>query len=527
MNRYLYILVMITNFLGCSTRTTIAPPTDLYSTELFREVQLQAVFPDSKTFVDCIPKRDLEDILANYDEAKTKPGFNLREFVLANFTLPDRPQTNFTSNTSMTMEAHIEALWPVLTRQADQYDPNSSLLPLPNPYIVPGGRFSEIYYWDSYFTMLGLRAQGRFDMIANMVSNFAFLIDSVGFIPNGNRNYYLSRSQPPFFSLMVSLLHEYDDEAMQVYLRAMQREYAFWMNGHEQLKNPGDAFEHVVMMTDGTVLNRYFDKRPEPRPEAFKEDVHTAHEATASAEFGKAAQQVFSGLRAAAESGWDFSSRWFADGRTRATIQTTDIVPVDLNCLLYHLETMIEQGLKLSGKDAEAQVMRQKADARRKAILTFFWDPEKRFFFDFNVKKGSRTPVKSLAGVYPLFFLLAQPDMASDVSKTLQREFLKSGGLITTLEETGEQWDAPNGWAPLQWIAYQGLKNYKIHDVAMVIKSRWLRQNLRVFQATGKMMEKYNVMDTTLVAGGGEYPNQDGFGWTNGVALALLKDRIE
>ena len=183
-------------------------------------------------------------------------------------------------------------------------------------------------------------------------------------------------------------------------------------------------------------------------------------------------------------------------------------------------------GYTLRGKPDLAKPYTQSADQRRRAILTFAWDAEKNFFFDYDFVKGERTGIKSLAGMFPFFFQMAQKDMAQNASVVLQNEFLKPGGLVTTLTDTDQQWDAPNGWAPLQWMAYKGLKNYQLDNLADQIRDRWLRQSERVYKATGKMMEKYNVMDTTLIAGGGEYPNQDGFGWSNGVALAFKKEKV-
>ena len=493
-------------------------PLDFYSTELFRDVQQSGIFRDSKTFVDCVPKRPIGSILNDYARERDRKNFSLKAFVDNNFALPDRPVSSFKTDTMGTMQQHITNLWPVLTRKADAYNANASLIPLPDQYIVPGGRFSEIYYWDSYFTMLGLRVQNRYDLIDKMVGNFAFLIDSLGFIPNGNRNYYLSRSQPPFFSLMVSLLAENDSTAIVKYLPMLQKEYAFWMEGAVNLKSPGDSYNHAVKMSDGTILNRYYDTRPEPRPEAYKEDVHIAKES------GRDPVEVYTDLRSAAESGWDFSTRWFADGKSLTSIQTTKIIPVDLNCLMYHLESMIIKGLKMKGQTNEIGPIKAQADARRRAILTFFWDAQLNYFTDYNFTTGKSTGIPSLAGVYPLFFKLVQPDIAEKVAAVLKKDFLKPGGLVTTLTTSGQQWDAPNGWAPLQWMAYTGLKNYYQDALADDVRQRWVRTNERVFSATGKMMEKYNVIDTTLVAGGGEYPNQDGFGWTNGVALALIAE---
>ena len=493
-------------------------PQDFYTSTLFHDVQTKGIFPDSKTFVDCTPKRDLNLIIEDYEKVKGSADFDLKEFVNVNFALPIRPKSTFATDTALLMEEHLTRLWPVLTRKADQVEPRSSLIPLPYDYVVPGGRFSEIYYWDSYFTILGLKSQKRYDLIQNMVKNFAHLIDTIGFIPNGNRNYYLTRSQPPFFSLIVRELEEYDSLASDHYLDALMKEYQFWMNGIDSVKNPGDTFEHVVLMSDGTIMNRYYDKGTSPRPEAYKEDLALADK------LGGDKARVYRDIRSAAESGWDFSSRWFRDGKSMETIHTTEVIPVDLNCLIAHLEKMIAKGLILRGKEEDAKSYTRRSTERRRALLTFCWDPEAKFFIDYDFAAGKRTGIRSLAGIYPLFFEMASKDIAEQAAQTIQKDFLQQGGVVTTLADTDQQWDAPNGWAPLQWMTYKGLKNYQIEPLANEIRSRWLRQNIRVYEATGKMMEKYNVMDTTLIAGGGEYPNQDGFGWTNGIALAFLKE---
>lgn len=513
-NKILAILVLLLTLVGCKKKDQ---PADLFSSDLFRAVQLHAVFPDSKTFPDCVPKKPVAEILDEYRREKSQPDFDLESFVLDHFDLPLRPQSHFAADTSLTLEKHLTRLWSVLTRKPDDYDARSSLIPLNRPYIVPGGRFSEIYYWDSYFTMLGLKAQLRYDMIEDMVDNFAFLIDSIGFIPNGNRSYYLSRSQPPFFSLMVLLLESRDSSATERFLPQLKKEYDFWMHGAGTLNRTGDAFEHVVMLQDGIILNRYCDKNASPRPEAYKEDYNLARNV-------KDSTQLYRDLRSAAESGWDFSSRWFEDGQGLGSIHVSSIVPVDLNCLLHQLELTISRGSGRAGDVEAAEKFRRMAESRKEGILRYCWDTASGFFFDYNFVESRLTGVKTLAGAFPLFLNVANQEMADATALVIEKEFLKPGGVTTTLINTGEQWDAPNGWAPLQWTTYKGLRNYGHDDVADEIKKRWLRQNIRVFKATAKMMEKYNVMDTTLHAGGGEYPNQDGFGWTNGVALALIED---
>jgi len=388
-------LLMLLLVMSCQPSGKPAP--DLYTSALFKDVQQQAIFPDSKTFADCTPRFPLEEIFQRYEVEKEKQGFQLRAFVEENFHLPLRPQAAFKTDSLASMEEHLRSLWPTLTRNPDDAEERSSLLPLPHPYVVPGGRFSEIYYWDSYFTMLGLKESGRWDLIQNMIDNFAFLIDSVGFIPNGNRSYYLTRSQPPFFSLMIKLLEENDSTANVKYLTQLQKEYDFWMRGLDNLKKPGDVSEHVVMMPDGSILNRYFDKGMQPRPEAFKEDVHVAKLAAERPENAKDDELIFNNLRSAAESGWDFSSRWLQDSQTLQTIQTGNIIPVDLNCLLYHLERMLASGYEKAGDQAKDKFYRKKASERRRAILTFFWSSELEYFFDYNFRTNKQSPVKSLA----------------------------------------------------------------------------------------------------------------------------------
>ncbi|QMU29366.1 alpha,alpha-trehalase TreF [Adhaeribacter radiodurans] len=486
--------------------------------ELFKDVQMQAVFPDSKTFPDCIPLSSPETILQAYQTEKNKADFNLKAFVLQHFKLPPEPATNFKSDTAQPVSQHINTLWPVLTRQP--IPETSSLIPLPHSYVVPGGRFREIYYWDSYFTMLGLQAAGQTQLIQNMVDNFTFLIDTVGFIPNGNRSYYTGRSQPPFYALMVKILRDIKgQQVLKKYGPALQKEYEFWMKGTAELTETNPVNLRVVRLPDGSILNRYYDNFPEPRPEAYKEDVKLAQET------GRNKEEVYRHLRAAAESGWDFTSRWFADGKTLKTIHTTDIIPVDLNALLYHLELTLAEVAILNHDTSKENYYNQQANKRKKALINYCWSKKDKYFLDYDFKTSQVTTVPSLAATYLLFFKMATNKQAKAVAKRLKTDFLKPGGLISTPNHTGEQWDAPNAWAPLQWISIQGLRNYRQHKLAKQVKHNWVEINTRVYKSTGKLVEKYNVEATHLEAGGGEYPLQDGFGWTNGVLLKLLSEK--
>src|ERR1700743_764621 len=483
---------------------------------LFESVQLSDIFPDNKTFVDATPRRDPSLIMKDYNDQKDKQGFDLKQFVTDNFIIPGAPSTIFKSDIKTGIRKHIDPLWEVLYRKHDTVSKYSSLIPLPNDFIIPGGRFRETYYWDSYFTMLGLQESHKTKIIQNMIGNFAYMIDKYGFIPNGTRTYYLTLSQPPFFSMMLDLLSKDEGEKVVVrYQPELLKEYAFWMKGSEKLK-PGQAFRMAVRMPGGEILNRYWDESDLPREESFKKDVDAA----------KLTKQkpgdFYRNIRAAAESGWHFSTRWMDTTGKLETIQTTFIVPVDLNCLLYHLELSIAKSYQLQGNGTQYRIYLTKASVREKAILKYSWSEKNGWFMDYNWKEGHITPNETLAGAFPLNFKIANEQQAAKAANMLKTKFLKPGGLVTTVKRSGQQWDSPNAWAPLQYIAIEGLNNYNQSGLARSVAANWIRTNLGVFNDTGKLMEKYNVIDTDVKAGGGEYPLQDGFGWTNGVLLNLL-----
>lgn len=485
--------------------------------QLFVDVQMAPVFPDSKTFVDCTPLYTTPQILAAYDTEKAQPNFNLTAFVLRNFLVPQQAGGNVTIDPTLNVTEHINALWPILTHQPAPA--NNSLIVLPNEYVVPGGRFREVYYWDSFFTMLGLQQSGLVSLIQHIIDNFTYLLNTVGHIPNGNRGYFLSRSQPPFYALMVGILaEEKGDEVYANYGSALLKEYSYWMDGAESLTQANNSYRRVVKMPDGTILNRYWDDKPTPRPEAYKEDVKTASES------GRDAEEVYRNIRAAAESGWDFSGRWFKDGINLHTIHTTELIPVDLNALMYNLELTLAEVYKLQGDKVHESLFRLKAQVRRYALLKYCWSEKDQYFYDYDFVAGGMTNIPTIAAVFPLYFEMVSAHHAEGVAKSVEAEFLQPGGVITSIRNTTQQWDLPNGWAPLQWMTIKGLKKYNYTDLSRTIQKNWMSLNVAVYNATGKLVEKYNVVDIDAAGGGGEYPLQDGFGWTNGVLSDLLSD---
>jgi alpha,alpha-trehalase len=487
--------------------------------DLFREVELSGIFPDSKSFADASPRIPVRQVAARFADLRSAGPLTparLRGFVRNFFEVPPpAASAALLAAPAGSMEAHIQTLWGALTRSPDRASGISTLIPLGRQYIVPGGRFREVYYWDSYFTALGLVQGGRLGLVSEVLENFQHLIMSFGHVPNGNRTYYLTRSQPPVYGEMLRLA-ERAGAPVGRHLAALEVEYGYWMEGADALP-PVTAHRRVVRFQDGDVLNRHWDDRPEPRTESFREDVSLADTLP---EASRAA--FFTNVRAAAESGWDFSSRWMTDPRDLRSLETTGIVPVDLNAWLYQAELVIAHLREARGDVEGALRFEAAARRRRDAILRHCWDPAQQFFFDVRWATGHRlTDRPSLAAVVPLYFGIATPEQGRAVAARLGREFLKPGGFVTTLVHTGQQWDAPNGWAPLEWMAIQGVGCYGSQELADAARARWLRLVRRTYRSMGKLMEKYDVEDLSRPAGGGEYPSQDGFGWTNGVAQAL------
>lgn len=480
---------------------------------LFDEVQRSQIFEDQKTMSDAVSLFPVDEINSRYEKEKNVEGFDLKQFVLSNFDFLDT-KTSVVREKHLPIDEHIEKLWDELTRTA--YEERGTLLKLPKPYIVPGGRFNEFFYWDSYYIMLGLQVSGRVEMMENIIENCSYLIQTIGFVPNASRTHFLSRSQPPYFSLMLDLLFE-TTKRQNIYIKyhdTLEKEYAFWMNGEKDVDN-NSAFNRVVKTANGDILNRYFDSENDPRPESYLIDIEDSE---------NAGEEFYRNIRSACESGWDFSSRWFADGESIKTIETLNLAEVDLNCLLWHLEKTLSKSSSLQNLSEKENYFKKRAADRKQMINKYFWDEASGTYKDYHIKKNTTTPSEHVAALYPLFLKIVSNKQAESVAKNIEEKFLYQGGLITTTKNSGQQWDFPNAWAPYQWLGFQSMKNYGFDELAEKIKKNWCSNVERVYNNTGKLMEKYNALDVETVAGGGEYPNQDGFGWTNGVYLKLKQN---
>ncbi|GAA2176263.1 alpha,alpha-trehalase [Agrococcus versicolor] len=489
-------------------------PADRYQ-ELFLAVQTGDVFPDSKTFVDCVPLDDPEQILRDYRRHRHDDDFDLVAFVHAHFDEPVAAHSAFEPHASDDLATHIERLWDPLTHDVSPRR-LGSLIDVPRPYPVPGGRFRELYYWDTYFSMLGLAASGRHEHIRDALASFASLIERYGHVPNGNRTYYLSRSQPPMLACMVELAERHGAADPLDMLHALRREHTWWVEGADALR-AGETHRHCVAMPDGAVLQRYWDDRDTPREESYREDVATARGSD------RPAHEVYRDLRAGAASGWDFSSRWNDEPDDLGTIRTTSIVPVDLNAFLLVLERLLARLSEADGDVTSAAAFAEMADARAAAIDRWLWSEEEGVFLDYDLQLGGLRASLNGACVAPLFVGCASVEQAARTEQAVRARLLRRGGFGTSEHETGDQWDRPNGWAPLQWLAIEGFRRYDL-PLGDDIRTRWLATVQAVFDREHKLVEKYEISGDGDLGGGGEYELQDGFGWTNGVTAALLAE---
>jgi alpha,alpha-trehalase len=433
------------------------------------------------------------------------------------------------------------------------------LLYLPNKYVVPGGRFNEMYGWDSYFIVVGLLRDGRIDLARGMVENFFFEIENYGALLNANRTYYLTRSQPPFLSSMVLGVYEAEKQAGQDAGRWLAQAYPY-------LEKDYSMWTRESRLAGSTGLARYYDFGEGPPPEGLQDEggfyrkvishfmVHPeqADHYLVEQEQGKTpsapgssygitvcdvpstmakpeceparvirlSSDYYKGDRSMRESGFDISFRFGAYGAA-----THHFAPVCLNSLLYKTEKDMEQISELLGKHSAAKTWHERAETRKQNIDKYLWDSERGFFFDYDFTAGKRSTYRYLTTYYPLWAGLATPEQAKAVVKNLST-FEQPGGLAMSPEKSGAQWDYPYGWAPVEMLAIQGIRRYGFNEDADRLSSKFLSTVLENFGRDGTIREKYNVVTRSSESQVevGYQANVIGFGWTNAAFLELLHE---
>ena len=406
------------------------------------------------------------------------------------------------------------------------------LLYLPRPYVVPGGRFNEMYGWDSYFIQVGLLADGETERARDMVENFLYEIEHYGTILNANRTYYMTRSQPPFLTEMV--LGVYDKTGDKEWLRrtrpAIEKYYQFWTTE-----------PHLI---PGTGLSRYYDLGDGPAAEVLSDEkdaqgrthydrireYYRDHPEAAKGDYDvdryydrandRLTDLFYKGDRSMRESGFDPSNRFGL-----FNVDITHYAPVCLNTLLFRMETEAARIEETVGNAAGAAEWRRRAAARHAAVDKYLWDAPSGLYLDYNFETKTRRKYEFATTFYPLWAGLASKAQAARVRLNLKL-FEAPGGLLTSTRVTGNQWDAPFGWAPLQMIPADGLRRYGFGADADRVSRKFLELVTKEFEEHGTIKEKYDVQrrESDVEAGikFGYAANQIGFGWTNAAYLDLL-----
>ena len=506
------------------------------------------IFPDSKTFVDLKMIHDEKTTLRNFrrflNTNQQKPNkTQTKKFVSENFQKhsefenwvpPDftpSPEilSHITDNEIRNFTTNLVKIWPQLARKVRPEVLKSSqlytIIPVKNGFIVPGGRFREFYYWDTYWIVEGLLLCEMYTTVRGILDNFVFMVKKYGFVPNGSRIYYLNRSQPPLQTLMVAsyITATNDIQWLNQNIKFLDLELHFF------LKN---RLTHVVKNGTKYHLAHYVSHFGTPRPESYFEDMTTA----SSLPNHEKRTILFESLNSAAESGWDFSSRWIVDqyGGTNANladIHTSRIIPVDLNAFLCQAFLKLGKLYSLLGNEERSGYWMEKGDDWRKNIEAVFYHKEDGIWYDWDNVLGKPRRLFYLSNFVPLWAGVYNLDKAEEVGHKAAGYLVTQGvldfdgGLPTSLTPSGEQWDYPNAWPPLQAMVIFGLdqsRDPKAQKIAEALAQKWLHSNLECFYQTQKMFEKYDVQHFGESGNGGEYTFQSGFGWTNGVLFQLI-----
>ena len=511
---------------------------------VLRTVQLSKAFGDAKTFVD-MPMRDepskilpqLTEQLNKSKGAKEIKAVVEKYFSKAGTELTNVKPTDWKENPAVMKNISdanlrqwakdINSRWKVLTRKMKddvKVKPSRySLIYSKNPFVVPGGRFREFYYWDTYWVVQGLLLSDMTATVKGMLENFVELVKTHGFVPNGGRIYYLNRSQPPFLSLMVS---EYwkktnDTDFLLKVLPYLEKEYEFWMKNRTVMVDKSHSFQ------ESYTLNRYATPMGYPRPESYWNDVETMEKSGIRNESEQKA--LYAHIASAAESGWDFSSRWFKysgkQAMTMMSIKTRDIIPVDLNAILCKVEMSLMQFYKVAGNGAKQRKYEQAHQKRVKTIKDVFWSKSHKQWLDFDIQAKKHRSHFYVSNIFPIWAgCYGNKSHANEAINSIKNQGVLDypGGVPTSLNNTEEQWDFPNAWPPLQDVMETSLRVSGHNDLAYELAKKWIETNYLSWKETGHMYEKYDVNIRGKPGHGGEYGVQVGFGWTNGVVLNFL-----
>ncbi|HVU51789.1 MAG TPA: trehalase family glycosidase [Polyangia bacterium] len=403
------------------------------------------------------------------------------------------------------------------------------LLYLPRPYVVPGGRFNEMYGWDSYFIVRGLLQNGEVGRALDMVDDALYEVTRFGKVLNANRTYYLERSQPPLLTRMSLAVYAatHDRAWLASTLPAIRAQHRYWVTpphlagatglSRYHALGAGPAREVVASEKDALGRTHYDRVRAALRADALAgRDVAAYYDVRQD----RLTPLAYVADRTVRESGFDTSDRFGP-----FSLGVLDFAPVCLNSLLYAMERDAAAILEELGDAAEARTWSVAAERRARRLRERLWDDGRGLFLDYDFQRGRRRDYPFAATFFPLWVGAATPDEARRLAAAALPLLLRAGGLMTSTSVTGQQWDAPFGWAPLQLLAVEGLRRYGLDADADRVAIAFLGTVLAEFVARGAIFEKYDVerraSNVTPGLRYGYLSNEIGFGWTNGVFVAL------
>lgn len=504
-------------------------------------------YPDGMTLACSVPLIPYPEIRARYVQERDDPDFDPRTFWDRNFLVPSFDQSHIVAPNGMPIDDYIRQARPYFIKKAVEmsaaegggvgFDFN-----VPYDMSTAGGRFGlHMFPHDIHQIMKGYAAAGRWDQVINSVDNLEYMINMLGYAPNGNSGIYATRFQIPYFSRGVGMLYEkFGEEALIRYLPTLEREYGFLMRGRAELSDtrPGMAVaaEAVVHMPDGSFLNRYWDSGHGPRLESYKEDVEMG-ELVVAGLTGAAREarlaKFYKDMRGGAASGWDYSRRWMKDGSNIETIATTDIVPVDLNSLMLGSEELLAAAWRVASRRApidsgeaafallRSDEFRETAGRRFLSMNKYLLDPKTQTMGDYDFVESRLTGFDSSAMAYPMYAGMTSKEQTLGTVRALREKFLLAGGIISTLVETGEQWDGKRAWASPNWAAARGAARmaHKLFAREVITTAEFeeimsfaegVRHNFMFgvetqYDLNGLFVEKVWAEDPTQLAAGGEY----------------------
>lgn len=349
---------------------------------------------------------------------------------------------------------------------------------LPYDYVVPGGVFDMMFYWDSFFIIVGLQHNPEFHyLIKNITDNCLYMVDNFGRVLNCNKKECATRSQLPYLTSMINIVYDiYSDDKWldSAYKLALKEYKEYWCSG-------------VHLLNNG--LSRFYEDSG---------DNYITRNSEVS---------------------WDTSPRYDDD-------DTVDLAPIDLNSNLFLYEIHFSEYFSKIGNMKSALEFKKKAEKRKGLIDEFLWSEEDGLFYDFDEKTKEQKKIKSLASHIPMWVGLVNIEKARKIVTNLNL-FEYNFGLSTCNQDYGfsdRQWNYPFGWAPLHWMVFKGLKKYDFTEEAFRIALKWLNLNLKIFEETHAMWEKYDVVNGIIRETTSGYLTQKGFGWTNGVFIDLFRE---